>query len=215
MTVFARTALRNIVLTFESTTFVALPLLVFAGLPRFGARITAIALGAILLPVAVRAIVSGRERLRSALLLPLSTVALLGLAAAMNDGRLMLAYPVLVNAALLLQFGISLWGARPLVETFARMRVTDLSLAEQRYCRSVTVVWCAFFVANGATAALLAIFAPRAWWAVYTGVISYLLVGLLFAGEYAVRKARFQRWGVGPADRLLAPLLRKRVAHDP
>ena len=73
-----------------------------------------------------------------------------------------------------------------------------------RYCRSVTLVWCAFFVVNGAAAALLAAFAPRGWWAGYTGVVSYVLVGALFAAEYVVRKARFGRFGRGPVDRLLA-----------
>ncbi len=207
--------LRAAAVALETTTFVAFPLLVFAGVSRLGARTTALLLCALLLPGAIRAAARGRDRLRAALLLPVSTAALLALAAVLDDGRFMLAYPVLVNAALLLQFGLSLRGERSLVETFARLRVPDLSDAERRYCRSVTIVWCAFFVLNGAAAALLAAFAPRGWWAAYTGAIAYALVGALFAAEYVVRKARFQRFGRGPVDRLLAPLLRSRVAHDP
>ncbi len=215
MTSRFRGALRAAAVALETTIFVAFPLLVFAGVSRLGARTTALVLAALLLPGAVRAAARGRDRLRSALALPLSTAALLVLAAALDDGRFMLAYPVLVNAALLLQFGLSLRRKRSLVETFALLQVPDLSEPEQRYCRSVTKVWCAFFVLNGTAAALLAAFAPRAWWAAYTGAIAYGLVGALFAAEYVVRKARFQRWGRGPVDRLLAPLLRSRVAHDP
>ncbi len=215
MTARVRSLLRAASVALETAMFVAFPLLVFAGVSRLGARTTALLLCALFFPGVVRAAVNGRDRLRSALLLPLSTVVLLGLAALRDDGRFMLAYPVLVNAALLLQFGLSLRGERSLVETFARLRVPDLSSAEQRYCRSVTGVWCAFFVLNGGAAALLAAFAPRAWWALYTGAISYAFVGVVFAAEYVVRKARFQRWGRGPVDRLLAPLLRSRVVHDP
>jgi uncharacterized membrane protein len=215
MTSRARGVLRAAAVALETTIFVAFPLLVFAGVSRLGARTTALVLAVLLLPGAVRAAARGRDRLRSALALPLSTAALLVLAAALDDGRFMLAYPVVVNAALLLQFGLSLRRKRSLVETFALLQVPDLSEPERRYCRSVTKVWCAFFVLNGTAAALLAAFAPRAWWAAYTGAIAYGLVGALFAAEYVVRKARFQRWGRNPVDRLLAPLLRSRVAHDP
>lgn len=215
MTARAGGVLRAAAVALETAIFVAFPLLVFAGVSRLGARTTALLLFALLLPGILRAAARGRDRLRSALVLPLSTAALLAVAAALDDGRFMLAYPVLVNAALLLQFGLSLRGERSLVETFARLRVSDLSDAERRYCRSVTIVWCAFFVLNGTAAALLAALAPRAWWAAYTGAIAYALVGALFAAEYVVRKARFQRFGRGPVDRLLAPLLRSRVAHDP
>ncbi len=214
MTARVRGTLRAAAVALETTIFVAFPLLVFAGVSRLGARTTALVLAALVLPGVIRAAVRRRDRLR-AVALPLATAALLVLAAALDDGRFMLAYPVLVNAALLLQFGLSLRRKRSLVETFALLRVPDLSDAERRYCRSVTKVWCAFFVLNGTAAALLAAFAPRAWWAAYTGAIAYGLVGALFAAEYVVRKARFQRFGRGPVDRLLAPLLRSRVAHDP
>jgi uncharacterized membrane protein len=192
----------------QGIVFVAFPLLVFGGVAWLGARWTAIALGLLLVPGLVRAAARGRAALSSALTLPLTAAVLLGLAAALDDGRFMLAYPALVNAALLAHFGLSLRGDQPLVERMARLTVPDLSDAERRYCRSVTIVWCAFFVANGAAAALLAALAPRGWWAAYTGVVSYVLVGALFAAEYVVRKARFGRFGRGPVDRLLASILR-------
>jgi uncharacterized membrane protein len=43
---------------------------------------------------------------------------------------------------------------------------------------------------NGTAALGLALFAPLSTWALYTGVISYLLMGALFASEYAVRRIR-------------------------
>jgi len=53
-------------------------------------------------------------------------------------------------------------------------------------------VWCGFFVLNGAIALGTALWASEAVWSLYTGVISYVLMGLLFAGEYLVR-LRFKR----------------------
>jgi uncharacterized membrane protein len=52
-------------------------------------------------------------------------------------------------------------------------------------------VWCAFFVVNGSAAAALAAWAPLSWWAAYTGLVAYLLMGILFVGELVLRKLRF------------------------
>jgi uncharacterized membrane protein len=208
-----RALLRAAALGLQGALLVAFPLLVFSGVSRFGARRTAVALGVLLFPSLVRAAVLGRARLASAVALPGAAVALLALAAALDDGRFMLAYPVLVNAALLARFGLSLRGECTFVEELARLTAPDLSLEERRYCRSVTVVWCAFFAANGVAAAALAAFAPRAWWAAYTGAVSYVLVGVVFSTEYVVRKARFGRFGRGPVDRLLAAYLRRPAAE--
>jgi uncharacterized membrane protein len=49
-----------------------------------------------------------------------------------------------------------------------------------------------FFVANGAVALLTAFFAPEAVWSLYTGVVSYVLMGAMFGGEYLLRM-RFRR----------------------
>jgi uncharacterized membrane protein len=144
--------------------------------------------------------------------LPAGIIGLLILAAAMKDARYVLAYPTLVNGALLLQFGGSLWRGPPVVERLARLQVPNLSPEEVRYCRTVTVVWCAFFVANGATVTTLALLAPRSWWAAYAGGVSYLLVGILFSGEYVVRKMRFGRFGAGLIDSVLASVLGRSAA---
>jgi uncharacterized membrane protein len=45
-----------------------------------------------------------------------------------------------------------------------------------------------FFVINGTIAAALTLWAPLAWWTLYNGLIAYLLMGLLFAGEWLVRQ---------------------------
>ena len=53
----------------------------------------------------------------------------------------------------------------------------------------------------------LALAAPQTVWALYTGAISYVLMAIVFAVEYLVRKARFGRYGTGFLDRVLARVL--------
>ena len=128
---------------------------------------------------------------------------LVGLSAWLDDPRFVLALPILINGALLLQFGLSL-RTTPMVERFARMQDPNLGPAQVAYCRSVTKVWCVFFVVNACVSAYLALFAEVASWALYTGLIAYMLMGVLGATEYLVRKARFREYGTGLHDRLIA-----------
>jgi uncharacterized membrane protein len=51
----------------------------------------------------------------------------------------------------------------------------------------VTQLWCAFFIANGAVAIYTALFGSRDDWALYNGLIAYLLMGGLFGGEWLYR----------------------------
>lgn len=101
-------------------------------------------------------------------------------------------YPVLVNAALLAAFGYSLYAPPSLVERLARLHEADFPPAAIAYTRRVTQVWCGFFVVNGGIALGTALWASAAVWSLYTGVISYLLMGLLFGGEFLLRQ-RYKR----------------------
>lgn len=101
-------------------------------------------------------------------------------------------YPVLVNIGLLAGFGYSLTTPMSAVERMARLRGADFPPVAQAYMRTVTQVWCGFFVVNGAIALGTALWASEAVWSLYTGVISYVLMAVLFGAEYLVR-LRFKR----------------------
>lgn len=101
-------------------------------------------------------------------------------------------YPVLVNAVFLALFAYSLLNPPSLIERLARLQEPDLPAAAIAYTRRVTQVWCGFFVLNGSIALGTALWAPEAIWSLYTGVIAYGLMGLLFGGEYLLR-LRFKR----------------------
>jgi uncharacterized membrane protein len=96
-------------------------------------------------------------------------------------------YPVLVNAAMLSVFTYSLFVPPSMVEQFARRREPDLAPQSVSYTRRVTQVWCVFFALNGGVALVTALWASAATWSLYNGFIAYLLMGLLFAGEYGIR----------------------------
>lgn len=101
-------------------------------------------------------------------------------------------YPVLVNAAFLAAFAYSLASPPSMVERLARLTEPDLPPQAVAYTRVVTQVWCVFFAINGSIALGTALWASPAVWSLYTGVISYVLMGALFGGEYLVR-LRFKR----------------------
>ncbi len=203
----ASSLLRALFTAAQAIFAVGYPFLVLGSVTWLGARHAALLLLALLALTRARSLGRDLARARGLLGLWLAVAALLVVSALLDDTRYMLAYPTLVNAAFLAQFAWSLYRGPSTAERFARMEVPDLTADEVHYCRSVTGIWCAFFVLNGAAAAALAVAAPRSWWAYYTGGVSYALVGILFAAEYLVRKARFGRYGRGPVDRVLARVL--------
>ena len=102
-------------------------------------------------------------------------------------------YPVLVNLSLLAFFGWTLW--KPPSFAFRMANLADKNLknsasynAVERYCKKVTIVWCCFFIFNSIVAALTVFIGSDTVWSLYNGLIAYILVGLIFAIEYLVRK---------------------------
>lgn len=105
-----------------------------------------------------------------------------------NSPQMLRWYPVLISGFMLTLFGLSLMHGMPVVERLARLTDPELPDVAVRYTRHVTQIWCLFFLFNGIVAAALTLWAPLSWWALYTGLIAYGLMGLLFAGEWVVRQ---------------------------
>ena len=161
----------------------AYPFAVYLGLEHLSPRLFALLLGALWLA----RMFSGKQ---TPLSRTLTTVALLfclllGLA---GEPALLRWYPVLITLALLGLFAGSLCSGMPIIERLARLSEPELPPAAVRYTRQVTWVWVGYFVVNASIASGLALWAPLSWWTLYTGLIAYLLMGLLFAGEWLVRQ---------------------------
>lgn len=169
------------------------PIAVWVGLSMASNRLVALALLAVLgISLLSQLLIRRRQNFREFAFSAMALSVLALLAVLLDDRRFLLSTPALVNATLLMGFGTSLFAGRvPAVERFARMYRKDLSPERVMHCRSVTKVWCLFFLINGLASLALALFAPISVWTIYVGVVSYMLMGALFAGEYTVRKIRF------------------------
>ncbi|MHC1481364.1 COG4648 family protein [Frateuria aurantia] len=97
-------------------------------------------------------------------------------------------YPALVNLALALGFAASLHHGPSAIERLARLNESDLPPEAVAYTRKVTWVWLLFFIVNGSIAGALSQWGSLHWWALYNGGLTYLAMGLLFAGEYCLRR---------------------------
>ncbi len=161
----------------------AYPFVVYLGLEHLSPRLFALLLGALWLA----RLFSGRQTpINSTLaIVALLFCLLLGLA---GEPALLRWYPVLISLALLGLFAGSLVSGMPIIERLARLSEPELPAAAVHYTRQVTWVWVGYFIINASIASGLALWAPLSWWTLYTGLIAYLLMGLLFAGEWLVRQ---------------------------
>jgi len=119
------------------------------------------------------------------------------LALGRNDVLPLKLYPVLVNVALLAIFAASLWYPPPVAERIARLGYPDLPIEIVTYTRKVTQAWCVFFGANALTALWTAVWGSDEVWFYYNGIIAYLLAGLMFTGEWLLRRRLLRSLGWG------------------
>lgn len=190
----------------------AYPFAMFFALNGRGPRFAALLMLALIAPAAVVRF-ARRESGSAATIvwIPLITVGLLSMSALLDDAGFALLVPAAVSTVLLAAFGATLVSGTPMVERFARLQHPDLSAPEVAWCRLWTVLWCGFFVANATVSVVLALLASHRVWAIYNGGVAYVLMGLMFAVEWAIRKARFGRPGNPLIDRVLSRVRRDRA----
>jgi uncharacterized membrane protein len=99
-----------------------------------------------------------------------------------------LAYPVVVSLATAMIFGLSLIRPPSVIERIVRIREPDLPVQGVIYARQVTMAWTIFLIANAMVSAGIALRGNIETWTLWNGLISYLLMGVLFIGEMGVRR---------------------------
>lgn len=164
----------------------AYPFIIFAA----DKKVTPLALaaGACVL-LAARAFLGGQRHWSRELRGPLLAAIVLIAGLALLDGALAAkAYPVVLSAGLALLFGLSLRQPRSLVERFAELSGDVLSPAGRRYCRHVTLVWATWLALNAVISAVLALAGSLAAWTLWTGGIAYVVTGVIFGGEFVLRR---------------------------
>ncbi|WP_222987548.1 hypothetical protein [Psittacicella hinzii] len=92
-----------------------------------------------------------------------------------------------MSGMMLVIFGASLFSKQSLVERLARIKQPDLPPQAVEYTRKVTILWCFFFIFNIAIIALAIFNSWWYFWGIYSSFISYILMGILFLGEYLYR----------------------------
>jgi uncharacterized membrane protein len=158
------------------------PVLVYQGLAHAEPRLLAL----LLLALALARYLASRSR--QAFAVALAGLVLAALTAWSNQRLPLKIYPVAMNVAMLVLFGSSLIKGPTVVERLARLHDPALDAHGVAYTRRVTQVWCGFFIINGGICLVTALWASEQTWALYSGFITYVLMGSLMAGEWLVRR---------------------------
>ena len=106
--------------------------------------------------------------------------------------------PSLVYLGLAALFGHTLWSPPSLCERLVRLLFPEFKPGISEYLHQVTWAWTLFFFVNIFICALLPLLAGPEAWTLYTGVIVYLLMGLLVVGEWLYRHRRFPDLDIPP-----------------
>ncbi|MFQ5935229.1 MAG: hypothetical protein ACE5LB_02310 [Acidiferrobacterales bacterium] len=121
--------------------------------------------------------------------------------------------PVLINLSLLVLFGKSLLpGREPLIARLSRLELGKHPHELAVYARQVTWLWTAFFAAITIESVLLAAYAPLETWSLFTNILNYVFVAMLFIGEYIYRVMRFRKYTHTPPLRLVVNIARRGIS---
>ena len=167
---------------------VAYPALVYVGLTHFQPRVLgALLLAILLLRLRPRALAFWHAMPEAERALFYALLALTIAIGISNAEWLLRLYPAAMSLGMFAIFARSLRHPPTFIERIARQHEPELDAAGVRYTRRVTQVWCAFLAANSVLA-LFSVFASREFWALWNGLGAYLCMGLLFSGEWLLRR---------------------------
>lgn len=122
--------------------------------------------------------------------------------------------PVLINLFGFGFFARSLRvGRQPVISRIATLERGKLTPELAAYTRRLTWIWTIFFALMASISAFLAVFAPMNWWSLFTNCINYLLVGLLYFGEFAYRRRRYRQYHHASPFQIIRSIRNKSVAQ--
>lgn len=176
---------------FSLLVFIAYPFVIFFGLSFFEPRIVALGLLVLLaLRIDIKATVAAFSKFYIFGFICLGV--LLTAVCWLNNALLLRFYPVLINFFMWIIFTISLFRPPTIIEQFARINQPDLSEKDIAYIKTLTKIWSVFLAANTLISLYTATYASLSVWSWYNGLISYLAMGCLLAGDWIFRTFRSQ-----------------------
>jgi uncharacterized membrane protein len=172
------------------------PVLVFSALVIFKLSIRYLSIFIIALAVAYFLVHRHNYRGKHTIVVFISPVVLccIGIICLITKSSLTLKiYPALADLIYLVIMGTSILIPPPVVFYFLNM--FDKKLKEhinpeffEQYCRKAAIIWCVFFVFDGAVSLVTVFWGSDIIWGIYNGGITYVLMGLIFVGEYFILK---------------------------
>jgi len=97
--------------------------------------------------------------------------------------------PILIFSSLFLFFGYSLRAeGTPVITRFAELILGDVEPDVRAYTRKATMAWMVFFLTMLLISIILAWWAPLEVWSWFTNFLAYVLIGVMFITEFAVRR---------------------------
>lgn len=133
-------------------------------------------------------------RSRSALLVGILLVTLLA-TTLMSHRQVLAAVPsIALNLMLAGVFAATLRpGKVPLIVRVAELDAGAVPADFARYLRGLTQAWAVFFAGLACVSLLLMLYAPFEWWSLFVNVLTWPLIGVMFAGEWVVRRLVFKQ----------------------
>ncbi len=161
----------------------AYPLAVYLGLNYLPVgTVAAIICGMLVLRLCLQ-----RKQLRIMLLPVVAGIGLTAVSSVSQSDTLLLFYPVIINLTMLMLFSYSLISGPSMIERLARLKEPNLPDEAKSYLNKVTLIWCGLFSFNALAATYTALYTSIEVWTLYNGLISYILIGCLFASEFLYR----------------------------
>jgi uncharacterized membrane protein len=164
--------------------FLLYPFIVFIGLKWFEPSILAL----VLVSLTLLRIYFSKNKTTIPLIkiVGINAILLLSFNVFANSAFLLKLYPVVISFSFFSVFIYSIIKPPAVITMIAsaRGKMTENAVV---YTRKVTLVWCLFFILNGFIA-FWTIFQSDEYWTLYNGIISYVLMGILFACEWLVRR---------------------------
>ena len=170
---------------------IAYPFLIFFTLEYFEPRAIAVVLAIVFV---LRFLSASKNRIKElrpiAFLVGVVGLVIAGAGFILNDEQALKYYPVVINVVMLIVFARSLLYPPTVIELFARLQYPELPPEGISYTRKVTIAWCLFFLINGLISLLTVVYGTMSQWVLYNGFISYMVMGLMFAIEYLIRRKK-------------------------
>lgn len=111
---------------------------------------------------------------------------ILSIAFILRDIAYVKAYPVIMNCSVATFFAISLL-KKPFVQVIGEKMKGKLSEKGIVYAKKATYAWVIFMYALTGISCIT-VFLSTEIWALFNGLVSYILIGLMFAAEFVVRR---------------------------